>query len=171
MSVMDLSCLTTTVKNISGREMFFGFFPPHGKTLADDAELNRIADGRTVFQTRHTNAQGCIFSIQYLAQLLQFIFTRLLIACIDDDLRVIQRGKLQVQRQIDQKLRADDVLPGGKKKNPASAEVADKHRVVRFVVGFHCDPSAVINAGLPPFPASGGFCRFMAVWVRHGLHA
>ena len=35
----DLDCLYSTVKNISGGTLKFGFLPPHGQELADDAEV------------------------------------------------------------------------------------------------------------------------------------
>lgn len=37
--MMDTSCLYTTVKNTSGVSKFFGFLPPHGRTLADNEEF------------------------------------------------------------------------------------------------------------------------------------
>jgi hypothetical protein len=36
--MIDLSCLYSTVKNTSGSTRFFGFLPPHGKTLEADEE-------------------------------------------------------------------------------------------------------------------------------------
>ncbi len=36
---MDTSCLYTTVKNVSGVSKFFGFLPPHGRTLAANQEF------------------------------------------------------------------------------------------------------------------------------------
>jgi hypothetical protein len=48
----DLTCLYSTVKNISGGTMTFGFLPPHGRSLADDGEftvfgniLDAVANG------------------------------------------------------------------------------------------------------------------------------
>ena len=48
----DLTCLYSTVKNISGGTMKFGFLPPHGRSLADDGEftvfgniLDAVANG------------------------------------------------------------------------------------------------------------------------------
>lgn len=37
--VKDLTCLYSTVKNISGGTLKFGFLPPHGRELADDGEF------------------------------------------------------------------------------------------------------------------------------------
>ena len=37
--LMDLDCLYSTVKNISGGTKTFGFLPPHGKSLVDDGEI------------------------------------------------------------------------------------------------------------------------------------
>tara|TARA_R110002020_G_scaffold16515_8_gene58278 strand:- start:5534 stop:5866 length:333 start_codon:yes stop_codon:yes gene_type:complete len=49
---MDLTCLYSTVKNISGGTLKFGFLPPHGRSLADDGEftvfgniLDAVANG------------------------------------------------------------------------------------------------------------------------------
>jgi hypothetical protein len=36
---MDTTCLYTTVKNTSGVSKFFGFLPPHGRTLASNEEF------------------------------------------------------------------------------------------------------------------------------------
>jgi hypothetical protein len=48
----DLTCLYSTVKNISGGTLKFGFLPPHGRSLADDGEftvfgniLDAVANG------------------------------------------------------------------------------------------------------------------------------
>jgi hypothetical protein len=41
---MDVSCLYSTVKNISGRPMVFGFLPPHGRKLAVDEEFTVFGD-------------------------------------------------------------------------------------------------------------------------------
>ena len=35
----DLNCLYSTVKNISGGSLKFGFLPPHGRELAAAGEL------------------------------------------------------------------------------------------------------------------------------------
>ena len=35
----DLDCLYSTVKNISGGALKFGFLPPHGQELANDTEV------------------------------------------------------------------------------------------------------------------------------------
>lgn len=50
--LMDLTCLYSTVKNISGGTLKFGFLPPHGRSLADDGEftvfgniLDAVANG------------------------------------------------------------------------------------------------------------------------------
>ena len=44
--VMDVSCLYSTVKNISGVAKIFGFLPPHGRTLAVNEELTVFGDVR-----------------------------------------------------------------------------------------------------------------------------
>ena len=48
----DLTCLYSTVKNISGGTLKFGFLPPHGRSLVDDGEftvfgniLDAVANG------------------------------------------------------------------------------------------------------------------------------
>jgi len=48
----DLNCLYSTVKNISGGSLKFGFLPPHGRELANAAEftvfgniLDAVANG------------------------------------------------------------------------------------------------------------------------------
>ena len=38
--VYDHSCLMSTLKNVSGGPLKFGFIPPHGKELADQEEIN-----------------------------------------------------------------------------------------------------------------------------------
>lgn len=42
----DTSCLYSTVKNTSGVRMTFGFLPPHGRTLDNNAEFTVIGDIR-----------------------------------------------------------------------------------------------------------------------------
>lgn len=54
---MSLPCLYTTVKNISGASMHFGFLPPHGVTLADDAELSLPGDLTTRLASQHNGAR------------------------------------------------------------------------------------------------------------------
>ena len=44
--IMDTSCLYSTVKNASGIVKIFGFLPPHGRTLAVDAEFTVFGDIR-----------------------------------------------------------------------------------------------------------------------------
>lgn len=44
MAVTSTDCLYTTVKNISGKTMIFGFLPPHGKELTDDQEVTVLGD-------------------------------------------------------------------------------------------------------------------------------
>lgn len=39
-SYVDSSCLYSVVRNTSGRRMFFGFLPPHGRTLAVNEEYS-----------------------------------------------------------------------------------------------------------------------------------
>lgn len=46
MAVMDMSCLYSTVKNISGGSMVFGFLPPHGRELANNEEYTVFGDIR-----------------------------------------------------------------------------------------------------------------------------
>jgi hypothetical protein len=43
---MDLTCLYSTVKNISGKAKIFGFLPPHGRRLLDDEEFTVFGDVR-----------------------------------------------------------------------------------------------------------------------------
>lgn len=40
----DVECLYTTMRNISGQTLFFGFIPPHGKSMADDEEVSFWGD-------------------------------------------------------------------------------------------------------------------------------
>ena len=40
----DMSCLYTTLKNISGGILQFGFIPPHGRQLADEEEVLVLGD-------------------------------------------------------------------------------------------------------------------------------
>ena len=54
---MSLPCLYTTVKNISGASMHFGFLPPHGVTLAEDAELSLPGDLTTRLASQHNGAR------------------------------------------------------------------------------------------------------------------
>jgi len=44
--VMDVSCLYSTIKNISGVTKIFGFLPPHGRELANDEEFTVFGDVR-----------------------------------------------------------------------------------------------------------------------------
>ncbi len=37
-----LECLYTTIKNVSGGEKAFSFLPPHGRRLANNAEITEI---------------------------------------------------------------------------------------------------------------------------------
>ena len=46
MPQMDTSCLYSTVKNTSGVPKFFGFLPPHGRTLAANQEFTVFGDIR-----------------------------------------------------------------------------------------------------------------------------
>ena len=41
---VDVSCLYTTLRNISGGTLRFGFIPPHGKELADNEEVLVLGD-------------------------------------------------------------------------------------------------------------------------------
>jgi hypothetical protein len=40
MPAPSAGCLFSIVKNVSGATKHFGFLPPHGRTLADEAELH-----------------------------------------------------------------------------------------------------------------------------------
>lgn len=44
MAVYETGCLYSTVKNISGQTMPFGFLPPHGRTLAANEEFTILGD-------------------------------------------------------------------------------------------------------------------------------
>lgn len=48
MPAMDMSCLYSTVKNISGGTMVFGFLPPHGRELANNEEHTVFGDIRSL---------------------------------------------------------------------------------------------------------------------------
>lgn len=37
---VDTSCIYSTVRNTSGKRRFFGFLPPHGRTLAANEEFS-----------------------------------------------------------------------------------------------------------------------------------
>jgi hypothetical protein len=39
MTIMDTSCLYSTIKNTSGAAMRFGYIPPHGKRLTANQEV------------------------------------------------------------------------------------------------------------------------------------
>ena len=41
---MSLPCLYTTVQNTTGQSTYFGFLPPHGATLAADAQYSVAGD-------------------------------------------------------------------------------------------------------------------------------
>lgn len=41
---LDLSCLMSTVKNVSGSKKKFGFLPPHGRELAANEEFTCFGD-------------------------------------------------------------------------------------------------------------------------------
>lgn len=45
-TIMDTSCLYSTVKNVSGSSKIFGFLPPHGRTLANNEEFTVFGDIR-----------------------------------------------------------------------------------------------------------------------------
>ena len=42
MATFDSSCLLTTFKNSSAGPLFFGFLPPHGRTLAANEEVSEF---------------------------------------------------------------------------------------------------------------------------------
>ena len=44
MATYDHSCLVTTLQNTSGKELFFGFLPPHGVRLIAGEEINVFGD-------------------------------------------------------------------------------------------------------------------------------
>jgi hypothetical protein len=46
MSTMDMSCLYSTVKNVSGGTKKFGFLPPHGRELDNNEEFTVFGDIR-----------------------------------------------------------------------------------------------------------------------------
>jgi len=48
MATMDMTCLYSTVKNISGGSMVFGFLPPHGRELANNEEYTVFGDIRAL---------------------------------------------------------------------------------------------------------------------------
>lgn len=48
----DTLCLKTRVKNVSGATKFFGFIPPHGREMVDDASLE-IPGGLESFTHRN----------------------------------------------------------------------------------------------------------------------
>jgi hypothetical protein len=59
----DTSCFFTTVKNISGKSMFFGQLPPHGRVLASNAEFSAfgsleslVSRGDRVTNNRYYNS-------------------------------------------------------------------------------------------------------------------
>lgn len=41
---MDVGCLESVVKNISGSTKSFGFLPPHGRTLANNGTVTYFGD-------------------------------------------------------------------------------------------------------------------------------
>ena len=43
--------MKTKVQNVSGAELFLGFVPPHGVTLADDASVTVDGDLRSVLSS------------------------------------------------------------------------------------------------------------------------
>lgn len=47
MSVMNTSCLYSTVKNTSGTAKTFGFLPPHGRKLAANEEFTTFGSIQT----------------------------------------------------------------------------------------------------------------------------
>ncbi len=46
MATMDTTCLYSTVKNISGGTMIFGFLPPHGRELENNETFTVFGDIR-----------------------------------------------------------------------------------------------------------------------------
>lgn len=44
MAIYETGCLYSTVKNISGQTMKFGFLPPHGKELESDEEITVLGE-------------------------------------------------------------------------------------------------------------------------------
>lgn len=49
---VEVGCLYSVVKNISGRRMNFPFLPPHGRELANNAQLSIPGDVRQEVMTR-----------------------------------------------------------------------------------------------------------------------
>lgn len=44
MSIKDLTCLYSTVRNISAKTENFSFLPPHGRTMAPNEEYSMFGD-------------------------------------------------------------------------------------------------------------------------------
>jgi len=60
----DLSCLTSTVRNTSGKAMIFGFLPPHGRRLEAGEEFTVFGD---ILAAIGTNA-GAEYAVARRAQ-------------------------------------------------------------------------------------------------------
>lgn len=56
----EITCLQTKVRNMSGKEAFFGFLPPHGKRLASGEEYSYFGGVDTLYSSitkkRHRTA-------------------------------------------------------------------------------------------------------------------
>lgn len=48
-------CLYTTLRNTSGAAMYFGFLPPHGRTLDDGEEISVFGDVTSLFRGQPAN--------------------------------------------------------------------------------------------------------------------
>ncbi len=53
----DVRCLFSVVKNVSGKEMVFGFLPPHGRRLANNEEFSVFGDIKTAI-VRHDRGES-----------------------------------------------------------------------------------------------------------------
>ena len=63
--IADLSCLYSTVKNISGQAKTFGFLPPHGKRLASGEEMTVFGDiKQAIIRFERTEARRNILAFE-----------------------------------------------------------------------------------------------------------
>lgn len=62
---VDLSCLYSTVKNISGGAKTFGFLPPHGRLLAANEEFTVFGDiKQAIIRFERTEARRNIIAFE-----------------------------------------------------------------------------------------------------------
>lgn len=62
---LDTACLYSTVKNASGREMVFGFLPPHGRRLAINEEFTVFGDiKQAIIRYERTEARRSIIAFE-----------------------------------------------------------------------------------------------------------